>query len=93
MRYSIKTKEINATKGTKRQFSLTFVLPLERFIVILHYVYLSFQVGYEAGSKAQQLPPVYMNELDNELIPVLHNAVSQHEGGPVILELIFHIIE
>ena len=51
------------------------------------------QVGYEAGSKGELLPPLYMNELDNQLIPVLHNAVSQHEGGPVIMELVFYIIE
>ncbi len=53
----------------------------------------SDKVGYEAGSKGELLPPVYMNELDNELIPVLHNAVSQHEGGPVVMELVFYIIE
>ncbi|XP_022089254.1 uncharacterized protein LOC110978509 [Acanthaster planci] len=53
----------------------------------------SDSVGYEAGSKGELLPPVYMNELDNELIPVLHSAVSQHEGGPVIMELVFYIIE
>ncbi|XP_038066295.1 uncharacterized protein LOC119736358 [Patiria miniata] len=53
----------------------------------------SDNVGYEAGSKGEVLPPVYMNELDNELIPVLHNAVSQHEGGPVVMELVFYIID
>ncbi|XP_781105.3 uncharacterized protein LOC575625 isoform X1 [Strongylocentrotus purpuratus] len=51
------------------------------------------KVGYESGSKGQLLPPHYMNSLDNELIPVVHGAVSQHEGAPVVLELIFHIID
>ncbi|XP_071478927.1 uncharacterized protein [Diadema antillarum] len=51
------------------------------------------QVGYESGSKGHLLPPQYMNNLDNELIPVVHGAVSQHEGAPVILELIFHIVD
>ncbi|XP_041475022.1 uncharacterized protein LOC121423664 isoform X1 [Lytechinus variegatus] len=51
------------------------------------------RVGYESGSKGQLLPPHYMNSLDNELIPVVHGAVSQHEGAPVVLELIFHIID
>ncbi|XP_033127020.1 zinc finger FYVE domain-containing protein 9-like, partial [Anneissia japonica] len=51
------------------------------------------RVGYEAGSNGQALPASYMNSLDNEMIPVLHNAVSQFEDGPVIMELIFHIID
>ncbi|XP_071953286.1 uncharacterized protein [Antedon mediterranea] len=51
------------------------------------------RVGYEAGSNGKALPSSYMNSLDNEMIPVLHNAVSQFEEGPVIMELIFHIID
>ncbi|XP_033109704.1 zinc finger FYVE domain-containing protein 9-like [Anneissia japonica] len=51
------------------------------------------RVGYEAGSNGIALPASYMNSLDNEMIPVLHNAVSQFEDGPVIMELIFHIID
>ena len=51
------------------------------------------QVGYEIGSNGSKLPAQYMNELDNELIPVIHNAASSHNDGPVTMELIFHIVE
>ncbi|XP_013412068.1 zinc finger FYVE domain-containing protein 16 isoform X2 [Lingula anatina] len=50
-------------------------------------------VGYEVGSNGEKLPAFYMNDLDNELIPVIHNAASQSREGPVVLELIFHILE
>ncbi|PIK59740.1 hypothetical protein BSL78_03312 [Apostichopus japonicus] len=42
------------------------------------------KVGYEVGSRGNPLPDQYMNNLDDLLIPVLHNAVSQQEGGPVV---------
>lgn len=51
------------------------------------------KVGYEVGSRGTPLPDQYMNNLDDLLIPVLHNAVSQQEGGPIVLELIFYILD
>ena len=50
-----------------------------------------FQVGYEAGSCGERLPDIYMNDLDSELIPVMHRATQQNHVGTV-LELIFHIL-
>ncbi|XP_074641262.1 uncharacterized protein LOC141899011 [Tubulanus polymorphus] len=51
------------------------------------------QVGYEIGANGEKLPSAYMNELDNELIPVIHNAASNNNDNPVTLELVFHILE
>ncbi len=52
------------------------------------------QVGYEAGAGGERLPDFYMNDLDNELIPVIHSAaVSSSGGAPVCIELIFHVID
>lgn len=48
-------------------------------------------VGYEAGSGGERLPDIYMNDLDNELIPVMHRATQQNHVGTV-LELIFQIL-
>ena len=45
------------------------------------------------GAGGEKLPDLYMNDLDNELIPVIHNAASNSQNGSVVLELIFHIIE
>uniref|UniRef100_T1J9R9 FYVE-type domain-containing protein n=1 Tax=Strigamia maritima TaxID=126957 RepID=T1J9R9_STRMM len=50
-------------------------------------------VGYEVGSLSDKLPAVYMNDLDSNLIPVIHRAVSTTQEGPVTLELIFHVLE
>lgn len=54
----------------------------------------SDQVSYEAGSDGVKLAPIYMNALDNALIPVLHDISSKNPmtGDPVILELMFHIL-
>ena len=49
------------------------------------------QVGYEAGAGGERLPDIYMNDLDNELIPVMHRATQQNHVGTV-LELIFQIL-
>ncbi|XP_063229929.1 zinc finger FYVE domain-containing protein 9 [Bacillus rossius redtenbacheri] len=50
-------------------------------------------VGYEAGSGGETLAPVYMNSLDNELVPVLHKAVSSaSDSPPAVLELVFHVM-
>nr|APU50779.1 zinc finger FYVE domain-containing protein 9-like protein MW [Saccoglossus kowalevskii] len=53
----------------------------------------SERVGYEIGSNGKTLPSKFMKELDNHLIPVITNAVTQQGDGPVILELIFYILD
>ncbi|XP_029639814.1 uncharacterized protein LOC115214902 isoform X2 [Octopus sinensis] len=53
----------------------------------------SERVGYEIGSNGTKLPDFYMNDLDSELIPVIHNATSHSQDGPISLELIFHILD
>ena len=52
-----------------------------------------FQVGYEVGANNERLPDTYMNDLDNELIPVIHSAASQNHGGAISLELVFHVLD
>lgn len=54
---------------------------------------MSFQVGYEAGSSGNRLPAACMNDLDMELIPVIHRAAANITDQPIILELVFHIME
>lgn len=51
------------------------------------------KVGYDIGGNEEKLPDLYMNDLDNELIPVIHSAVPLCRGGSVVLELIFHILK
>ncbi|XP_041359880.1 zinc finger FYVE domain-containing protein 16-like isoform X2 [Gigantopelta aegis] len=51
------------------------------------------RVEYEIGANGEKLPDFYMNELDSALIPVIHNAASQSQEGPIALELIFYILE
>ncbi|XP_020643774.2 zinc finger FYVE domain-containing protein 9 isoform X1 [Pogona vitticeps] len=51
------------------------------------------QVGYQAGSNGQPLPTQYMNDLDSALVPVIHGGACQLSEGPVIMELIFYILE
>ncbi|XP_055693227.1 zinc finger FYVE domain-containing protein 9 [Lutzomyia longipalpis] len=51
-------------------------------------------VCYEAGSHQQKLPPLYMDVLDNELIPTLHRQVTNLQiDNPIIVELIFDILD
>ncbi|XP_042216035.1 uncharacterized protein LOC121862108 isoform X6 [Homarus americanus] len=50
-------------------------------------------VGYEAGSSGSRLPASCMNDLDVELIPVIHRAAANITDQPIILELVFHIME
>ncbi|KAJ8270146.1 hypothetical protein GJAV_G00110870 [Gymnothorax javanicus] len=53
----------------------------------------SDQVGYLAGSNGQPLPPQYMKELDSALVPVIHGGACQLSEGPVVMELVFYILE
>ncbi|XP_065369430.1 zinc finger FYVE domain-containing protein 9 [Calliphora vicina] len=48
-------------------------------------------VCYEAGTRGEKLPPLYMNAMDNHLIPTLHSISSSIEEA-IILELIFYIL-
>lgn len=50
-------------------------------------------VGYLAGSNGEKLPPIYMNSLDHELVPVLHEAGLMSGESPAVLELVFRIME
>ena len=51
------------------------------------------QVGYEAGSNGEPLPPACMNLLDSELVPVLHRYAAEVPDSPSCLELLFHVID
>uniref|UniRef100_A0AAZ3RXM9 FYVE-type domain-containing protein n=1 Tax=Oncorhynchus tshawytscha TaxID=74940 RepID=A0AAZ3RXM9_ONCTS len=53
----------------------------------------SEQVGYLAGSNGQPLLPRYLSDLDSTLIPVIHSGACQFSEGPVIMELVFYILE
>ncbi|XP_070366025.1 zinc finger FYVE domain-containing protein 9 isoform X1 [Equus asinus] len=53
----------------------------------------SDQVGYQAGSNGQPLPSQYMNDLDSALVPVIHGGACQLNEGPIVMELIFYILE
>ncbi|RXG69119.1 Zinc finger FYVE domain-containing protein 9 [Armadillidium vulgare] len=50
-------------------------------------------VEYEAGLGGKRLLPLCMNELDAELIPVIHRAAANIADQAIILELLFHIME
>lgn len=53
----------------------------------------SSQVGYLAGSNGQPLLPQYLSDLDSALIPVIHSGACQLSEGPVVMELVFYILE
>ncbi|KAM9845229.1 zinc finger FYVE domain-containing protein 9 [Aulostomus maculatus] len=53
----------------------------------------SEQVGYLAGSNGQPLLPQYLSDLDSALIPVIHGGACQLSEGPVVMELVFYILE
>uniref|UniRef100_A0A8C5N629 FYVE-type domain-containing protein n=1 Tax=Gouania willdenowi TaxID=441366 RepID=A0A8C5N629_GOUWI len=53
----------------------------------------SDQVGYLAGSNGQPLLPQYLSDLDSSLIPVIHSGACQLSEGPVVMELVFYILE
>lgn len=50
-------------------------------------------VEYRAGSGGQLLPQAYLNDLDSALIPVIHNRTSDSSILPLVIELIFYLIE
>lgn len=51
------------------------------------------QVGYEAGSNGEKLPPLYMKSLDDELVAVVHQAALSSQENPAVLELVFRVME
>ncbi|XP_061539259.1 zinc finger FYVE domain-containing protein 9 [Phycodurus eques] len=51
------------------------------------------QVGFVAGSNGHPLPPQYLNALDNTLIPVIHSRGRKRGDEPIVMELIFYILE
>ncbi|XP_061834932.1 zinc finger FYVE domain-containing protein 9 isoform X1 [Nerophis lumbriciformis] len=53
----------------------------------------SDQVGYLAGSNGQPLLPQYLSDLDSALIPIIHGGACQLSEGPVVMELVFYILE
>ncbi|KAM4808281.1 zinc finger FYVE domain-containing protein 16 [Rhinophrynus dorsalis] len=50
-------------------------------------------VEYRAGSGGQLLPQLYLNDLDSTLIPVIHNRTSDTSILPLVMELVFFILE
>jgi len=46
--------------------------------------------SYEAGSKGIKLPAEFMNNLDNELVPIIHGQSSPSANS---YELVFHILD
>ncbi|KAM9330961.1 zinc finger FYVE domain-containing protein 16 [Gastrophryne carolinensis] len=50
-------------------------------------------VEYRAGSGGQPLPQLYLNDLDSALIPVIHNRTSDTSILPLVMELLFYLIE
>uniref|UniRef100_A0A8C5KNE5 Zinc finger, FYVE domain containing 9 n=1 Tax=Jaculus jaculus TaxID=51337 RepID=A0A8C5KNE5_JACJA len=54
---------------------------------------LGLRVGYQAGSNGQPLPSQYMKDLDSALVPVIHGGACQLSEGPVVVELIFYLLE
>ncbi|XP_061775609.1 zinc finger FYVE domain-containing protein 9 isoform X3 [Nerophis ophidion] len=53
----------------------------------------SDQVGYLVGSNGQPLLPQYLSDLDSALIPIIHGGACQLSEGPVVMELVFYILE
>ncbi|KAM9848932.1 zinc finger FYVE domain-containing protein 9 [Aulostomus maculatus] len=51
------------------------------------------EVGFVAGSNGQLLPAQYLNTLDSVLIPVIHSRGRKRGEEPIVMELIFYILE
>ncbi|XP_078531433.1 zinc finger FYVE domain-containing protein 16 isoform X2 [Lissotriton helveticus] len=50
-------------------------------------------VEYQAGSFGRLLPQRYLNDLDSALIPVIHGRTSDSSSLPLVMELMFYLIE
>ncbi|XP_069483645.1 zinc finger FYVE domain-containing protein 16 isoform X2 [Ambystoma mexicanum] len=50
-------------------------------------------VEYQAGSWGRLLPQHYLNDLDGALIPVIHGRTSDSSTLPLVMELIFFLLE
>uniref|UniRef100_A0A8C7DZ11 Zinc finger, FYVE domain containing 9b n=1 Tax=Oncorhynchus kisutch TaxID=8019 RepID=A0A8C7DZ11_ONCKI len=53
----------------------------------------SQQVGFVAGSNGLPLPAPYLSTLDTVLTPIIHSRGRKRSEGPVVIELIFYILE
>ncbi|XP_062308756.1 zinc finger FYVE domain-containing protein 9 [Osmerus eperlanus] len=53
----------------------------------------SQQVGFLAGSNGLPLPAQYLSALDSVLVPVIHSRGRKRGDGPMVMELIFYILE
>ncbi|XP_032382258.1 zinc finger FYVE domain-containing protein 9 [Etheostoma spectabile] len=53
----------------------------------------SQEVGFVAGSNGQPLPAQYLNALDSVLIPVINSRGRKRGDKPMVMELIFYILE
>ena len=51
------------------------------------------QVGFLAGSNGLPLPAQYLSALDSVLVPVIHSRGRKRGDGPMVMELIFYILE
>ncbi|XP_024921493.1 zinc finger FYVE domain-containing protein 9 isoform X1 [Cynoglossus semilaevis] len=51
------------------------------------------EVGFVAGSNGQPLPAGYLNALDSVLIPVIQSRGRKRGEEPIVMELIFYILE
>lgn len=50
-------------------------------------------MGYEAGSGLRKLPPLYMQSLDEHLVPVVNAIAIKAQQSSIILELVFRVME
>ncbi|KAM9761504.1 zinc finger FYVE domain-containing protein 9 [Menidia menidia] len=53
----------------------------------------SQESGFLAGSNGQPLPALYLNALDSVLLPVISSRGRHGNGPPLVLELVFYILE
>lgn len=52
----------------------------------------SENVGYATGSSQEDLPSNIMSELDDLLVPIIHNAGSHHRRRSLNVELLFKVL-
>ncbi|CDQ65354.1 unnamed protein product [Oncorhynchus mykiss] len=53
----------------------------------------SHQVGFVAGSNGLPLPAPYLKALETVLIPIIHSRGRKRSEEPLVMELIFYILE